>query len=113
MTAFQKKLWIGLLIMALMTPLGILLPRIFRAEEAWGEWGVHQVEKLIGYVPEGLNKMADLWRAPFPDYHVGGDDSSMAFQVLSYIISGLIGMVACALVFLLVSRLIAKAKHGK
>jgi hypothetical protein len=113
MTAFQKKLWIGLLIMALMTPLGILLPKIFKAEEAWGEWGADQVEKLIGYVPEGLKKLADLWRAPLPDYSFGGDDSSLAFQVLSYIISGLIGMAACALGFLLVSRLIAKAKHGK
>ena len=105
MTAFQKKLWIGLLIMALMTPLGILLPKLFRAEDAWGEWGADQVEKLLGYVPEGLKKMADLWKAPFADYQVGGDDSSMTFQVVSYIISGLIGIAACGLIFLLVSVL--------
>lgn len=113
MTAFQKKLWIGLLIMALMTPLGILLPRLFRAEGAWGEWGADQVEKLIGYVPQGFKRLADLWKAPLSDYQVGGDDSSVAFQVLSYMISGLIGVGACALVFLLVSKWIAKTKHGK
>jgi len=113
MTAFQKKLWIGLLIMALMTPLGILLPKLFKAVEAWGEWGIDQLEKLIGYVPEGLKKLNDLWKAPLPDYQVGGNESSMTFKVFSYIVSGFIGMVVCVLIFLLASKWIAKRKHGK
>lgn len=111
MTRFQKKLWIGLLIMVLLTPLGILLPEKFRAKEAWGEWGTDRLEKLVGYIPEGLKKLADLWKAPIPDYNFGGEGASMTVQVISYIVSGLIGITVCTIIFLIVSRFIAR--HGK
>ena len=111
MTTFQKKLWVGLLIMALLTPLGILLPEKFKAEEAWGEWGTEKLEKLLGYVPEGLKKLADLWKAPIPDYNFGGEGAPKTLQVLSYFISGLLGIGICALVVYLISRLMAR--HGK
>src|SRR4030043_1631934 len=111
MTTFQRKLWIGLLIMALMAPLGILLPKKFNAEEAWGEWGTDKLGQLIGYVPEGLKILADLWKAPVPDYNFGGEDASVTVQAISYVASGLLGIVACALVALVVLRLIRR--HGK
>jgi len=111
MTTFQKKLWIGLLVMALLTPLGILLPDRFKAEGAWGEWSTEKLEKLVGYVPEGLKKLADLWKAPVADYNFGGEGASMTVQVVSYIGSGLLGIVACALAVFLVSRYITR--HGK
>jgi cobalt/nickel transport protein len=111
MTRFQKKLWIGLLIMVLLTPLGILLPEKFRAKEAWGEWRTDRLEKLVGYIPEGLKKLADLWKAPIPDYNFGGEGASMTVQVISYIVSGLIGITVCTIIFLIVSRFIAR--HGK
>jgi hypothetical protein len=111
MTRFQKKLWIGLLLMALLTPLGILLPEKFRAEEAWGEWGIDKLEKLLGYVPEGLKKLADFWKAPIPDYNFGGEGASMTLQAISYIASGLLGVGVCAFVVFMISRFMAK--HGK
>jgi cobalt/nickel transport protein len=111
MTKFQKKLWIGLLVLALLTPLGILLPERFKAGKAWGEWGAERLEKLVGYVPEGLKKLADLWKAPIPDYSLGGDKASMTVHVVSYIASGFLGILACAFVVFVISRLIAK--HGK
>ncbi|NWF91854.1 MAG: cobalamin biosynthesis protein [Syntrophaceae bacterium] len=111
MTTFQKKLWTGLLIMALLTPLGILLPEKFGAEEAWGEWGKEKLQKLLGYVPEGLRKLADLWRAPIPDYNFGGEGASMAIQIISYIVSGLLGIAICAFVVYMLSRFMAR--HGK
>ncbi len=111
MTKFQKKLWIGLFIMALLTPLGVLLPETFKAEEAWGEWGIEKLEKLLGYVPEGLRKWADLWKAPFPDYHLGGEGASTTLQTISYVASGLLGIGICAFVVYVISRFIAK--HGK
>jgi len=114
MTRFQKKLWIGLLIMTLLTPLGILLPEKFRAEEAWGEWGTEKLEKLLGYVPEGLKKLADFWKAPIPDYNFGGEGASMTGQVFSYIASGLLGIALCAFVVLSVLRVSRfMARHGK
>jgi hypothetical protein len=111
MTRFQKRLCIGLLIMALLTPLGILLPEKFKAEEAWGEWGVEKLEKVLGYVPEGLKKLADFWKAPIPDYNFGGEGASMTLQAISYIASGLLGIGVCAFVVFMVSRFMAK--HGK
>jgi hypothetical protein len=111
MTRFQKKLWTGLLIMALLTPLGILLPEKFKAEEAWGEWGTEKLEKLIGYVPEGLRKLADFWKAPIPDYNFGGEGASTTIQAVSYIASGLLGIGVCAFVVFLISR--SMARHGK
>ena len=111
MTRFQKRLCIGLLIMALLTPLGILLPEKFKAEEAWGEWGTEKLEKVLGYVPEGLKKLADFWKAPIPDYNFGGEGASMTLQAISYIASGLLGIGVCAFVVFMVSRFMAK--HGK
>ncbi len=108
MTTFQKKLWVGLLILTLLTPLGILLPEKFGAEEAWGEWGIEKLEKLLGYIPEGLKKWSDFWRAPIPDYNFGGEEASMTVQVISYLISGLLGVGICALAVFLISKLIAK-----
>jgi hypothetical protein len=111
MTRFQKKLWIGLLIMALLTPLGILLPEKFKAEEAWGEWGAEKLDKLLGYVPEGLKKLADFWKAPIPDYNFGGEGASMTLQAISYIASGLLVIGGCAVVLFMFSRFMEK--HGK
>jgi cobalt/nickel transport protein len=111
MTRFQKKLWIGLLVLALLSPLGIFLPEKFNAEEAWGEWGTDRLEKLVGYIPEGLKKLADLWKAPIPDYSLGGEGASMTVQVISYVVSGLLGLGICAFVVFMVSRFIAR--HGK
>jgi hypothetical protein len=112
MTKFQKKLWIGLFMMALLAPLGILLPEKFQAGDAWGEWGIDKLEKLLGYVPEGLRKLADLWKAPIPDYNFGREGvSSMTLQAISYIVSGLLGIGVCVLVVYGVSRFLAK--HGK
>jgi cobalt/nickel transport protein len=111
MTKFQKRLWVGLLIMALLTPLGVLLPEKFKAEGAWGEWGKEELEKLLGYVPKELAKLADLWKAPIPDYNFGGEEASMTVQVISYIVSGLLGIGVCAFVAFLVSRLLTR--NGK
>jgi len=111
MTRSQKKLWVGLLVMALLTPIGILIPEKFRAEGAWGEWGIDKLEKLLGYVPEGLRKLADFWKAPIPDYNFGGEGASITLQVISYLASGLLGIGVCAFVVFVISRFMAK--HGK
>jgi hypothetical protein len=108
MTKSQKKLWIGLFILTLLTPLGVILPEKFKAGGAWGEWGPGELEKLVGYVPEGLKRWADLWKAPVPDYNFGGDGATMTVQVISYIASGLIGIVAVGLVIYVISRVILK-----
>ena len=108
MTKLQKKLCLGLLVLALLTPLGILLPKKFNAKEAWGEWGADKLGKITGYIPEGLKKLTDLWKAPMPDYNFGVEEASMTFQVITYVVSGLLGIAVCAFVVLMVSRLITR-----
>jgi cobalt/nickel transport protein len=111
MTGSQKRLWIGLLVLALLTPLGIILPERFRAGGAWGEWKPGELEKLVGYMPEGLKRLAGLWKAPVRDYAFGGEGASMAVQIMSYVASGLIGILAIGLVIYLIARIIVK--NGK
>ena len=108
MTRFQKKLWIGLAIMALLTPLGLYLPEKFNAGDAWGEWGTDKLQELLGYVPEGLKKLSDLWKSPVPDYNFGGENAAFGTQVISYIISGIIGIAAGVILIYVITKLLIK-----
>ena len=108
MTRFQRKLWIGLAIMALLTPLGIYLPDRFKSGDAWGEWGTDKIRGLLGYLPEGLKKMADLWKAPVPDYSFGRENATFGTQAISYIISGILGIAAAAILTYLITKFLVK-----
>jgi cobalt/nickel transport protein len=108
MTAFQKRLWIGLIVMALLTPLGIYLPKIAGSDEAWGEWGTGAIEKMLGYVPEGMKKITDIWKAPVPDYNSGGEGVSSGIQAAWYVISALIGVAAVVLVIYVITRILSR-----
>ncbi len=68
----NRKLWIGLSILLLLTPLGIVLPEKFNARGAWGEWSAHKVQLLTGYLPTGLARLQGFWKALFPDYSIPG-----------------------------------------
>ena len=105
---FQKKLWLWLFVMALLSPLGIILPERFKAEDAWGEWGIDTIEKLIGYIPEGMKKTADLWMAPIPDYAFGGENTVLTTKIISYIISGFLGIIITSLVMIIIAGLLFK-----
>ena len=73
MSNARKALWIGIGILALLTPLGIILPRLLNSGAAWGEWGPEELSKLVGFVPEGIRRLGGLWKAPFSGYAVGGE----------------------------------------
>jgi len=111
MTGFQKKLLIGLFTMALLSPLGVVLPDKFHSEDAWGEWGLDKIEKMMGYVPAGMKEIAELWKAPIPDYNFGGEGASMITQIMSYIASGLLGIAIVGTVVYGLSRFLVKREH--
>jgi cobalt/nickel transport protein len=108
MTSFQKKILIVLVVLAIVSPIGIYLPAQFKAEDAWGEWSTETIENMVGYVPAKLKETAELWKAPIPDYNLGDDKSPFTVQALSYILSGVIGIVLCILVLFGVSKLLVK-----
>ncbi len=105
-----KKLWIGIGILILLSPLGIILPEIFKSGGAWGEWGVDEIEKIAGYVPKGLKKLSELWRSPIPDYSFSGWEGFLKSSI-AYIISGIIGVGLVVLVSILIGRFLAR-KNG-
>ena len=103
------KLWIGLGVLILLSPVGLLLPEHFKTGAAWGEWGIDEIKRLVGYVPKGLEKLAPLWNAPLPDYAFKGwEGKGLSHLSLAYIISAVVGIAATVGASLLVGKLLAK-----
>ncbi|MFH1824390.1 MAG: PDGLE domain-containing protein [Candidatus Firestonebacteria bacterium] len=97
------KLWIGIAILIVLSPIGLLLPEHFKAGDAWGEWGIDKVKEMVGYIPQGLEKLSSLWSAPIPDYAFKGwEEKSLTSLSIAYISSAIIGILVCVgLTFLL------------
>jgi len=97
------KLWIGIVILILFSPIGLWLPEHFKASDAWGEWGSDTLKELVGYIPQGLEKLSSLWSAPLSDYAFKGwEEKPLTVLSFAYIASALIGILACiGLVFVL------------
>jgi cobalt/nickel transport protein len=108
---FQKKILIVLLVLCILTPAGILLPVFFNAGTAWGEWSAQTVKDLVGYVPKGLAKYSDVWKAPLPDYTLGSKDVSIVRQSGYYFVSCLIGATLTFIIMLLISKIMIR--HGE
>jgi cobalt/nickel transport protein len=111
MSAFQKRLLVILVVLALVSPIGVYLPMRFNAEDAWGEWSMETIQRLVGFIPEGMKKDSDLWKALVPDYNLGDDTSSFAVKAFSYILSGVIGIVVSILGVFGLSKLLVKKKQ--
>lgn len=109
-----KKLWIGLVVLTLLSPLGLIIPAKFGAGSAWGEWSSDELQKLVGYVPAQLGRLSGIWKAPLPDYAASGQENA-GLNALSgyYVLSAIIGVAVVALASLLLGRLLArKNKNG-
>ena len=103
------KLWLGLVVLIVLTPLGLIIPDHFKAGSAWGEWGADEMQKLVGYVPQGMEKLSDLWNAPMPDYSFKGwEGKGLAHLSFAYIISALVGILIIVLAVLIIGKLLAK-----
>ena len=44
----SKKLWFGLGVMIVLSPLGLILPALFHSGAAWGEWSKEEVRQQVG-----------------------------------------------------------------
>jgi cobalt/nickel transport protein len=94
--------------MALLSPLGVILPEKWKAGNAWGEWDAATLQKLLGYVPDGLRQMADFWNAPIANYNFGIEQATPFMKVIFYILSGIIGIAIVAVVMFIISKLVLK-----
>lgn len=103
------KLWIGIVALIILSPLGLILPQHFKAGSAWGEWGVDEIQKLAGYIPKGLEKLSSLWNAPVPDYAFHGwEEKGLSRLSFAYIISAILGIVIIVTAVLLIGKILAK-----
>jgi cobalt/nickel transport protein len=106
-----RRLWIALLVLALLSPIGLYLPSVLKAGAAWGEWGLDEIRQMLGYTPAGMEKTADLWKAPLPDYALPGQEGAPLSRLsLSYILSAFLGMGSCAGGAYLIGRWLAHRK---
>jgi cobalt/nickel transport system permease protein len=98
-----RRLWIILLVLAVLAPLGLWLPARLGAGGAWGEWSPEDLDQRVGFVPRGLARIADLWKAPAPDYAPPGwEERSLAHQSAAYLLSALVGLsITAALIYAL------------
>jgi len=103
------KLWIALGALILLSPLGLILPDHFKAGSAWGEWGSDEMQKLVGYIPKGLERLGALWNAPIPDYAFKGwEEKGLTHLSFAYIVSGILGVALCALVVWVIGKVLVK-----
>ena len=103
------KLWIGIGALIILSPLGLIIPEHFKAGSAWGEWGADEMQKLVGYVPKGLEKLSSLWSAPMPDYAFKGwEEKGLSHLSFAYICSAIIGIVIVVCLVLLIGKFLSK-----
>ncbi len=106
-TSTIKKMWLGLMVLALLSPVGIIIPDKFHAGSAWGEWGTDEIQKMVGFVPQGMQKVADIWQAPMPDYSFKGwEEKGFGMLSLAYVISAAVGIGIIAAIALLFGKIV-------
>lgn len=108
-----KKLWIGIGILILLAPLGLIAPKWFGAGGAWGEWGPKEIEKIAGFVPEGMKRLAETWKAPLPDYALPGQGKGPAAESFGYVVVAIIGVALTAGLMYLLTKLLVRRKNDK
>ncbi len=108
-----RPLLAALAIMALLTPVGLHFPEIVKGGGAWGEWGVGEIRKLVGYAPREMERSAGAWKAPLPDYSLPGEKNvPPSRRGLAYVLSAFVGIAACGGCAYLVARRLA-ARGGR
>jgi len=107
-----RPLLAALAVIALLTPAGVYLPELVKGGSAWGEWGVGEIRKLIGYAPREMEKTADAWKAPLPGYSLPGRKDTPPEPGLAYAVSAFVGIAACGGCAYLVARRLA-ARGGR
>jgi hypothetical protein len=89
---------------ALATPIGLLA-----SGTAWGEWGVNELKTMgLGYIPQGLQKLAGWWPAPMPDYGL-----PRVAAVIGYILSAFVGIILIGTLTWLLGRWLSRKNKEK
>jgi cobalt/nickel transport protein len=108
-----RKLWIGLAILIVLSPLGLLIPAWLGGGTAWGEWSAEELQKLTGYLPSGMRHLDGLWRAPLPDYALPGQgEAKPAGASAAYILSAVVGALIVTVLAYGLGRLLSRREEA-
>jgi cobalt/nickel transport system permease protein len=99
-----RWLWVGLIVLVLVSPAGLLAPGT-----AWGEWGTHELTRLgLQSVPVGLEKLSGLWGAPMAAYRV----PFLGNANLGYLLSAALGAVVVTMLVWLFILLVSGGRSS-
>ena len=95
-----RWLWIGLGVLVIVSPLGLLAPGT-----AWGEWGTEELTKLgFQSIPQGMERLSGIWGAPLAGY----DLPALGNANLGYIFSAVLGILVVGIVVWLFTALLTR-----
>jgi hypothetical protein len=98
-----RRLWWGIILLILLSPWADS-SRAFKSGPAWGEWSLEEIEKMLGFIPEKLKGIEQIWKAPLQGYSLSGSGSTP----LEYILSALIGIATVSLLSLIIIKALGK-----
>ena len=104
-----RKLWMGLGLLILMSPLGLLFSEAAKAGSAWGEWGSEELKSMLGYVPTRLEKLQGFWKAILRDYSIAGLQKPWQAKI-AYLVCGVIGASVIVAICLGLGRWLSMAE---
>ncbi|WP_414647967.1 cobalt transporter CbiM [Desulfitobacterium sp.] len=100
------KFVLGIVILAVLSPLGLLA-----SGTAWGEWGQEELHAQLGFLPSGFQKFGDVWKhSLLPDYGRAGFDQSFWQQALVYLVSAFVGLLVIGLIAFIIQRHVRKSE---
>jgi cobalt/nickel transport system permease protein len=110
----QRRLWLAVALLMLLTPLGILA-----AGTAWSEWSPSEFARNgspaqavtpdslpPGGIPAGMQRLANLWTAPFPAYA----PPFVRSAAFGYLLSAMFGVGVLLVLSLLVQRYLERRR---
>jgi len=110
MERLTKTFLVIVAVMAILSPLGILL--VWNYGDAWGEWDVSTVEGMVGQKLPGMEKLAGVWNhAVLPDYNVPGWEDMLHASV-GYIISAVVGIALVVGFYYMVVKIVGAGRDG-
>jgi cobalt/nickel transport system permease protein len=93
-----RRLWVVLLVLAVVSPLGLLAPGT-----AWGEWGTEELSKMgLKAIPEGIAQLSGIWGAPLQGYSL----PALGNSNLGYILSAFLGILVVTVVAWLFAKIL-------
>jgi cobalt/nickel transport system permease protein len=103
-----RRLWLAVAVLMMLTPLGVLA-----AGKAWSEWSPAEFAMAgsqaqiasatslpAATIPSGMQRLANLWTAPFPAYA----PTFVKSTAFGYLLSAMFGVGSLLLLSLLVQR---------